>query len=338
VKHALLVAALLCGHAAADEVPLRFASVAPDGTAWAHLLRDFGHNVERLSKNKVRIKWYFGGLAGDENEQLRRVRSGQLDGAAATVSCDELAPSLKVLHVLGLVQSPEEVFYLLGKLRPTLDAEMEKHGFMSLGYGNFGPSIFISRKPMNSMADLKAIRWWVWKSEPTLQVQLAALGIPFQAHDVWDGEKAFRKGEVDGFIAIPSAVLAWQWTPLVTGFLDLHAAYLGGCLYFARRAYDSQPLEVQQALRVAGLHLTDAFEKVNRDLDKAMLGGLFAKQGVKPVEPSSLFQLQFLQAARELREKLGDELVPHELMLKVQALLADYRAVQGQPRIAPPRR
>jgi TRAP-type C4-dicarboxylate transport system substrate-binding protein len=316
---------LLLSTARADEtVPLRFASVAPDGTAWAHLLRDFSREAERLAHGKLRIKWYFGAIAGDESEQLRRIRAGQLDGAAATVACDDLAPSLRVLHVLGLVQNPREVFHVLTQLRPTLDAEMAKSGFASLGYGNFGPSIFVSKAKIESLADLRAHKWWVWKAEPTLKRQLEGLGIPTVARDVWDGEAAFRNGDVDGFIAIPSAILAWQWTPLVHYFLDLRAAYLGGCLMLSRRALEAQPLEVQQALRAAGLHLTDAFEKVNRDLDNALLGGVFAKNGVQAIDPTPLFRAQFLQAARDLREK--EEIVPHALLMKVQAMLADYRA------------
>src|SRR3954463_9025735 len=71
---------------------LRFAAVAPDGTSWAREARAFAREVENVTANGVRTKWYFGGIAGDEMEELARLRRGQLDGIAGAVYCERLAP------------------------------------------------------------------------------------------------------------------------------------------------------------------------------------------------------------------------------------------------------
>jgi len=42
---------------------------------------------------------------------------------------------------------------------------------------------------------------------------------------------------------------------------------------------------------------------------------------------SPLLRAQFLDAAHAARDKLGQQLVPQELLLQVQSFLADYRSL-----------
>ena len=81
---ARIVAALvlLAGVAHAEPVTLRMAAIAPDGTEWARALKAFAQEVETQSKGELRMKWYLGGMAGDELTALDRIKRGQLDGEA----------------------------------------------------------------------------------------------------------------------------------------------------------------------------------------------------------------------------------------------------------------
>src|SRR4051794_39797241 len=75
---------------------LRLGTIAPDGTAWAREFNTFAREVETETGKQVKVKWYFGGIAGDESEMLERVRRGQLDGAASGGPlCERLSPSLR---------------------------------------------------------------------------------------------------------------------------------------------------------------------------------------------------------------------------------------------------
>jgi hypothetical protein len=72
-----------------------------------------------------------------------------------------------------------------------------------------------------------------------------------------------------------------------------------------------------------GLRIDDT----TRVQDEELLGGLFAKQGVRTVPVSPLLRAQFLDAAHAARDQLGTSLVPTDLLLQVQSFLADYRSV-----------
>src|SRR5437870_3661048 len=85
-----------------EPVVLRLGTVAPDGTAWARELRSFGRDVESGTHGAVRVKFYFGSIAGDEIAALDRIRRGQLDGMASGVACHRIMPSLRVTRIAGL--------------------------------------------------------------------------------------------------------------------------------------------------------------------------------------------------------------------------------------------
>src|SRR5690349_1832430 len=123
-RFALLLAVLCPAAAHANEpIVLRFATLVPDGTAWARELKAAAREVESQTQGQVRWKWYFGGIAGDERVVPERIRRGQLEGEAAGVSCVDLAPSLRVLRVLGMFRRRDEAHAIIMRLRPTLEAE-----------------------------------------------------------------------------------------------------------------------------------------------------------------------------------------------------------------------
>ena len=53
---------------------LRMATVAPEGSAWANLLRDYGREVESATHGAVVVHWYFNGVTGDELETFAAIK------------------------------------------------------------------------------------------------------------------------------------------------------------------------------------------------------------------------------------------------------------------------
>src|SRR3954471_2314864 len=103
MRAAAILALLAALPARADEpTVLRLATVAPDGSAWAREFRSFSRRVETATEGRVRVKWYYNGVAGDEQEELDRIRRGQMDGAAFGLFCDRLSPTIRVTRVPGL--------------------------------------------------------------------------------------------------------------------------------------------------------------------------------------------------------------------------------------------
>jgi TRAP-type C4-dicarboxylate transport system substrate-binding protein len=308
---------------------LRIASVAPEGTPWARELRAFEREVDAQTHGQVRIKLYLGGIAGDELEVAKRIEDDQLDGQIAGGVCTRLAPSLGVLMLPGLFQSRAEAAFVVNQLRPLWEAESAEHGYALLGTAGLGPQIILSRTPIRSLAELRQAQLWKWQLEETGVRALQQMGVALQLTTaIPDAAGVYDSGRANGFLVAPVAALAYQLSVRARYFTDLRTGYLTGCHVIKRRALDRLSVENQQVLRRLTLQLESRMEEIGARLDEALLGGLFRKQGLRPVPVSETFRADFFAAARSARE--SGKLASKELLARVTALLADYRAEHGR--------
>jgi TRAP-type C4-dicarboxylate transport system substrate-binding protein len=313
--------------AAAEPVTLRFASVAPDGSEWARLMRAFAREVEHATEGDVQIRWYFSGIAGGEQDMIDRIRRGQLDGAASGgMMCQRLAPSMRVMRIVGLFQSREEALHVLGKLRPRLDRELSRSGFSNLGEAGMGSDIIFSRTPIASLDDLRRAKFWVWDLDEVWQRELPAMGIHVLPLPVESAGAAYEDGRSDGFFGITTAALAFQWSTRARYFAELRMGYLMGCLVVSHESFDPLPTADQQAIRGAAAKLMREMENMGQQQESQLLGGLFERQGMHRVPVSDAFRSEFFQLAHDARDRLEGELTTSELLGEVSGWLADFRA------------
>lgn len=90
VAAALTLSALGAARAAEPGV-MRIATVAPDGTSWSREMKAWARDVDEVTNGQLRIKLYFGGIAGNEQQVLERLRRDQLDGTIGSEICTQLA-------------------------------------------------------------------------------------------------------------------------------------------------------------------------------------------------------------------------------------------------------
>ena len=74
-------------------------TVAPDGTAWMREMRAGADAVKKDTGDRVEIKFYPGGVMGDEPTVMRKIRIGQLQGGLlSVVGLREIEPSIAALQ------------------------------------------------------------------------------------------------------------------------------------------------------------------------------------------------------------------------------------------------
>jgi TRAP-type C4-dicarboxylate transport system substrate-binding protein len=326
---AIAIIALMAGSANADPVTLRLASAVPEGTAWARVGMAFARDVEQLTHGEVRVKWYLGGIAGNELLVLDRMKREQLDGVGSGgVLCQRLAPTMRVTRLVGLVQSRAEAQYVLTRLKPTLDAEFHKSGYVNLWEAGLGPSLIFSKTPVRSLEDMRKTRLWIWDLDELFAAGLRGVGIPIVPASLEEAAHFFDEGKFEGFVVMPAAALAFQWsaqtryiTPLATGFLS-------SCMLISNRAFDALPVESQKAIRDAGARFQARMEDVGREQDAQLVeGGLFKRQGLSFVTVTEAFRDAFYTVAKEVRDR--DTSVTPKLKAEVEAWLKEYRS-KGQ--------
>jgi TRAP-type C4-dicarboxylate transport system substrate-binding protein len=322
---ALVAAPLWRAHA--DEVTLRMGTMAPDGTAWARELNAFSRDVRARTDGQVRIKWYYGGITGDEPTMGERIRRGQLDGAASGGPlCETMAPSMRVMRVVGLLTTPREATFVAGRLWTIFEGEFHKSGMVALGTSTLGAHILFSRTPIRTMDELRKSRLWVWDRDDVLRAELASFGADLLALPVAAAARAYEEHRVDGFIAPASVALAFQWSPLTRYVTDLRLDFITACVVISDRSFDPLPQVARDAIKTAGTKLAVRFADIGIQQDAMLLHGLFQKQGVTTVPVDPRFSAEFFELARATRDKLDPKLVPQALLSRVLGILADFRA------------
>jgi TRAP-type transport system periplasmic protein len=325
------VVAAVTSSAAADPIVVRMASVAPEGSAWANLLRDWAQELEAVSGGAVRAKWYFSGITGDELETFEGIRKNHLDGiASGGMICERLAPSMKIQGLAGVFQSREEAAYVMERLRPTLEQETRRAGFELLIQTGLGPEVLFTRTPVRSMADLRKNKMWRWSADEPGIAMAHEMGLPVVPLDLDVAGKAYDDKRVDGFIAIPTAALAFQWSAQARYITDLRLGYLTGCVAVSQSALDRMTAEQQKLFRSLFAKYDALFQEMGRRQDEALLGGLFVKQGLKPIPPSEGFRSEFFEVARAARERAATRFVSRATLDRVLKWLADYRAEHSE--------
>jgi TRAP-type C4-dicarboxylate transport system substrate-binding protein len=321
----VLAGMLVAATASAETVLLRMAAIAPDGSWWPQELRAFSREVTKKTEGRVRFKWYFSAIAGDEVTVLERIRKDQLDGQAAAQVCDRLAPTLRVTRMLGLFQNRDEYNHILGVLRSRLDGEFRESGFVGFVSG-VGNDILFTRRPVRSLAEMKQLRPWLWNEDEVMAPQLRALGVTPLLLPVEQAGHAWDRQQIDSFIAIPTAALAFQWSSRARYFTNLPFGFVPGCLVVTNRVFDTLSLPDQQTLREAAAKLAQRIDELGGSQDALLLGGLFARQGLQAIPPSDRFRADFFAAAPAAREPATPKLIPRDLVLLVMGKLADFRA------------
>jgi len=329
---ALVFAALLATTAsAAEPITLRIGTVAPEGTGWAREFHAFARYVEAEAKGALRVKLYAGSVAGDELEMGERVRKGQLDGVATgQFLCQAVAPSMRVLRLPGVFQSRDEARDVVTRLQSTIDAEAAKNGFVVLGAAGLGPDVFFTREPVRSLDDARRLKLWRWDVDDVGIAASRDMGLQIVPMKIGDARRAYDEKRIDGFLAAPSAALAFQWSSAASYVTDLHSGYIYGCLVFGERQFQRLTPELQAALRAGAARMLVGIEELGRKQDEQLLGGLFAKQGLKPVPVSAAFRAEYFAAAKAARDRVTDKLIPRDLLERVLRMLADYRIEHQQ--------
>jgi TRAP-type transport system periplasmic protein len=322
----VLLALLGSRAALAESVRLRLSTPAPEGSAYARELHSFSREVVSRTDGHIDTKWYMGAITGDEFAQIEHMRRNQLDGAGLAIGCEQLAPSLRTVRVVGLVRSRDEASLVISRLKPQIEREMAQAGFVPLGLGTLGSVVAITRTPVRRLEDIKKLRLWVWDKDEVQLRMLRAIGFHPVPMALEEGGAAYDDGRIDGFLAVPTVALAFQWSARARYFLDFPFGQIAACFVMSQRSLDALATEDRNAVAAAAAKLSVRIEDVGRALDAALLGQLLERQGLKRLQPDASFVSEFLEQLRIARERLDEKLVSHAAMDRVLGWLADYRA------------
>jgi TRAP-type transport system periplasmic protein len=269
MRKAIALAALLISVPAAAQTTLKVATLAPEGSAWMKLFHEWQKGVEARTAGRVKVKFYAGGVQGDERDCLRKIRLGQLSGAAITgIGLAGVAPEVRVLDIARTYQELDD---LRKALNETLRKKFEEHGFILLGWGDVGPVQLFSNRPIKSMDDMKQLKLWLWSDDPISGKLFNAVGlrgVPMGVPDVLPG---LSTGQIDAFFASPLSALALQWSTHAKYVTSMIMQQASGASILSKKVFDSLSPEDQKIVMEEAAALeAKLLKQIRDDNDKAL--------------------------------------------------------------------
>ncbi len=311
-----------------DTYVMKIATVAPDGTPWADLLKKYKKDVEKASDGKITVKLFLGGTLGDENETVLKCKRGQVEAVgASTGAIASQVPEVNVVEVPYLFRSAEEADYIIDNV---LTKEFETIfptyglvlGFWSEnGFRHFGTKDKFVKKP----SDLKG-KTMRSQESPIHLAMYRAFGASPNAIPTTEVLTALQNGTVDGFDQAILYALAASWYKSIKYYTVSNHIYQPAAIIFNQDWYNKLPADLQKVIVEQGRKIQEKGRKGVRGMLPDLLQ-ILKDEGVQVYELTDSEKQVFEKAAepvrKEFRKTQGKKAT--ELLDKVEAELVKYR-------------
>ena len=306
---------------------LKIATLSPEGTGWMIELRKAAKNIRQRTNDEVKLKIYPGGVMGDDKAVLRKLRVGQLHGAAMT-SGGVLQPYPDIaLYNLPLVfRNAEEVDYVRARLDEKLMAGLRENKFVGFGLAEVGFAYPMMKDPITAVDQFQNRRVWAPDNDPGALKAYASFNIspvPLPIADVLTG---LQTGLIDTIGSPSIGAIALQWHTQVDYALELPLMYVYGLFALTERAFnrmdEAEQAIVTEELEAAVARVDAMSRKDNVAADKAL-----QSTGLQWLQPSDEERRQWYAMADEANLKLkANAYVSAEMFDELMTLLGEYRS------------
>ena len=323
---AFLCVSSFAEYGAAAPKTIKFATQAPEGTAWMNSMRSFAKDVEEKTEGRVKFKIYAGGTQGDEKDVVRKMRLGQLHGAGMTgVGIGEIAPSVRILDTPFLFKNPAEIDHIYDVMDKDFRKIFEDKGYVLLGWAEVGIVTIFSNEPITKKEDFKKVKMWLWEGDPAAEAAFAALDIKPIPLSITDVMSSLQTGMINAVYNSPLAAMAMQWNTKMKYMLTLPLTTSAGAVVISKKTFDSLEEADRKVLLEEGAkqfrQLTEQSRKDNAESLELL------KKNLTFTNPENAAAVKaFEDAGEKARVSLTGKLYSKELLDKVQAELKAFRA------------
>jgi len=309
----------------AQQYTIKFATLAPEGSTWVKIMRDFDKAVRTESGGRLGFKVYPGGVAGDEKDVIRKIRLGQYGGGGFTgVGIGEVAKKVRILDAPLFFKNYDEVEYIEQKYDADFNKALADGGFVLLGWAEVGFIYVFSSKQVTTFADLKTLKAWMWEGDPIAQAAYQAIGVSPVPLSITDVMTSLQTGMVDSVYSSPYALIALQWFTRVGYAMTQPLADALGAAVISKKIYDSLPDDLKNILTTNAKKYLALLTASSR-LDNAKALETLKQRGMKFVPAPKEMASEFDTIGTKARQLLVGNLFSQEFLDEVEGSLRTYR-------------
>jgi TRAP-type C4-dicarboxylate transport system substrate-binding protein len=319
VKRALLpvATALAVVTLAAAPLEVKLATLVPANTTWHKALLDMGNTWNKDTAGRVTLTVFPGGVQGDESTVIKKMRPGFDTLQASFLTVGGLADLDEAFNVLAMpffLETPDEEAAVEKKLTPVLEQRLQAKGFHLLCWGTGGWVQLFSKKPLRTLADVKAAKLYTSKgSEKWVQwyvsngfhpVALLPADIPAQLK--------LSTGLIDTAPNPPYLALNLQIFRDAKYMLDVHIAPLASALLISNTAWNKISAEDRVKVSAAAEAL-EARVRAEAPAQDAESIKQMSARGLQVITLDQKAAAEFRAAATQLNTTMRGTMVPPDV-------------------------
>lgn len=312
---------------------IRYASLAPPGSAFGKILKAWGRTFKQETKGRAELRFYTGGSQGDERDFIRKIRAGQIDAAGITTTgMSMVVRPILVLTAPGVITELAQLEYVRDRLRARFIEMFRDADFEFLTWGDGGRNRLFSTKPFARPGDLKSGRPWAWKDDPVFAGLLEVIGANPVRVGVPEVYAGLQTRMIDTVPASAITAVAVQWYTKLSYMAKQNFNIIIGGSIVKKSVFDQLEAKDREVLLDTAERAARAMDKiVVRDDAKAY--DTLIDRGMQEVDLAP-HQTEWEAVYERAREELAGRVYSKSLLEEVEKLVA--RSEQRQPKAVQP--
>ncbi|NNU69070.1 TRAP transporter substrate-binding protein [Rhizobium sp. WYCCWR 11152] len=196
----LMVAASFMSGAASAQTVLKSSDTHPDGYPTVEGVKYFGELLKERTQGRYSLEVYHSAQLGEEKDTIEQVRSGVIELNRVSMAPFNGTVKESIVPALPYIFRSEEHMHKVmdGAIGDQIKKAFEPAGLVVLAFYDAGARSFYNKtKPINSVADMKGLKFRVIQSDIFVDM-VAALGAnatPMPYGEVYSG---IETGVIDG--------------------------------------------------------------------------------------------------------------------------------------------
>jgi len=320
---------MLAGQAQA--MRFKIATLSPEGSIWMEKMRAGAAELARRTDNRVRVKYYPGGVMGDDKAVMRKIRIGQLQGGAFVGgSLSNFYRDNQIYSLPLFFRSFKEIDYVREHLDKRIMDGFETGGFVTFGIAEGGFAYVMSTVPIRTVEEMRRQKVWIPDNDSMILEAVKAFDITPIPLSIADVRTGLQTGLINTVTTPPIGALALQWHTQIKYLLDEPFLYIFGVLAVDRKAFLKISPGDQKIFREIMGRVFKELDQRNREDNIKALETL-RKQGIEFVKPSAEALKKWCQDASEVPKRLVEtDRLSQEMVDTLESLLKDYRTKESK--------
>ena len=295
------------------KVIVKMATLAPKGTEWHGMLVELGQEWKSITRGKVQLKIYPGGIIGDERDMVRKMRIGQIHAAAITAEgLSEITPEFGGYFVPLVYQTSEDVQKVTKVLKPSFDKGLNEKGFKMLNLNEVGWVYWFSTKAIREPKDLKNMKFFTWAGDFKWEQAWKKAGFNPVALASTDIISSLQTGLINTLPTMPIYALAQQSFGIANQMLDLKWGVLMAGIVIDLDTWNRIPEKYHYELMQSVESIQEKYGDLNSDSESKAISAM-KQYGLKINEINEDQKDMWFKEVKKIEPLLRGSIIPENV-------------------------